>query len=192
MLEWDAGSFNRKFANTITMFKHMKTGRLASYMCLEYSGNYFIVNTVDGVDRQQLHLNQWEPEYHHIPTGWIMPFTLVYRKNHQSYHVGMSPQNFSVCVWDKFRKRLSVREDITEEPWTSMVLENLPLPVTEDEKALSLRTIGRISQEFFLGPDKLYYYAIPVGEREGNKLRLLAPIEQEISDILRGHEWQKI
>lgn len=197
MKEWDINAYDRKFSNTIALYRNVKTGEVITALTSNISDRYFEVvrlsyaeYPVDATDSYiTLPMLDWEPEYYHFPTGWITPSKLLLRKNLQSYLVGASPNNYDLWSYNKRAETLVLNLDITSPHWLSLDFQKLPLPVSPQEKNDSLKTWGRISYDIYLTPRDILYRNVKVGERYMNQLSLKAPIHQEVSDALRGHEW---
>jgi len=197
MKEWDINSYDRKFSNTIALYRNVKTGEVITAFTANISDRYFEVVRLSRPEHQAeveesyttLPMPEWEPEYYHFPTGWITPTKLLLRKNLQSYLVGASPNNYDLWSYNKRADTLVLNLDVTSLHWFGLDFKRLPAPVSSQEKDDSLKAWGRISYDIYLTPRDILYRNVKVGERYMNQLSLKAPIHQEVSDALRGHEW---
>lgn len=192
MKEWDLGSYQRKFLNTIAVLKHNKTKEYKEGLISEITNQYASIYDQETKSFTALPLEAWEFQYWHVPSGFIDRFTYLARRTAKRYLVGISPVNYYLGRWAGLSEDRSFiyYNRLENDPWLSLKITTLPKKEWSlKEKQESLEVAGAISPRLFLSPNNIYYMSMKIGARRNKKDFTLfdryRTVQQELYDSLK-------
>lgn len=174
MKEWDLDAYQRKYAETLTIFKGEK-GLRALYVngiTLDKDKKAKFDVSVDGDSKTIAD----DPQYFRFGGKWLMTtkgtHVAAVRRLKKSWKIGLCNDNFVLVTPGKMPNI---------KPW-----EVLPLSPLKLDIEAALKDQGPISEQLFLTPSGVYYLDKQVGLRKGTKFMVSEAVWQEVSDSLRG------